>query len=161
MHFFTRAAVCQCFDGTRRSGAVLNTFRRGFKPTRSGKCRECKSAQHREGKIFQRLPANIESLASTGKRYEGIRGFEDDNPTGRLSIVQMISDYAMGLTYEETIDVSNRVYTQLKMENNPLTQVGWERIVDRLPNSVFTEIRNTIHQQLNFFWDIRLSKLFI
>ncbi|XDG01652.1 hypothetical protein ABKA04_001267 [Annulohypoxylon sp. FPYF3050] len=72
----------------------------------------------------------------------------------------MISDYAMGLTYEETIDVSNRVYTQLKMENNPLTQAGWERIVDRLPNSVFTQIRNAIHQQLNFFWDIRLSKLF-
>ncbi|KAI1091720.1 hypothetical protein F5B19DRAFT_252570 [Rostrohypoxylon terebratum] len=160
MHFFTRATVCECFEGTRRSGAVLDAFKRGLKPTRSGKCPECAIALHREGRVFRGLPANIKSLVrKAGKRYGDVRGYEDDNPTGRLSIVRIISDYACGLNYEEIIDVANRVYTQLKMENNPLTYAGWEALVDKLPNHVFMQIRNTIHDQLSFFWDNKISQM--
>ncbi|KAI0883045.1 uncharacterized protein GGS22DRAFT_195330 [Annulohypoxylon maeteangense] len=157
MQFLTRKPVCLCHEGTRRSGAVLKLLQQGFKPTRSGKCPACTVGHHREGKVLDKLPASIESLAGTGKPIESARGYGDDNASGRLSIIQIISEYACGLTIEEEIDIANRVYAQLKMENHPLTYAGWELFVEVFSDSVFTQIRSVIHAQLSFFWDNKVS----
>ncbi|KAI1206809.1 uncharacterized protein F4807DRAFT_437353 [Annulohypoxylon truncatum] len=157
MQSFNRNPVCLCFEGARRSGAVLNLLQRGQKPTRSGKCPECTVARHREGQVLSQIPKDIEFLSSAGKPLEKVRGGDDDNASGRLSIIQIISEYACGLESDEVIDIANRVYTQLKMENNPLTYAGWELFVDFFSDSVFTQIRGIINDQLSFFWDQKLT----
>ncbi|KAI1452867.1 hypothetical protein F4805DRAFT_445817 [Annulohypoxylon moriforme] len=132
-------------------------MQQGYKPPRSGKCPVCTVANHREGRVIEQLPKNIEFLSDAGKPLERVRGYGDDNASGRLSVIQIISEYACGLTCEEVIDIANRVYAQLKMENNPLTYAGWENLVDVFSDKVFTQIRSIIHDQLSFFWDNKVS----
>ncbi|KAI0835249.1 hypothetical protein F5Y06DRAFT_306385 [Hypoxylon sp. FL0890] len=141
-------AVCLCTIGPRRSEGVPAQVRAGRKPSRSGKCVGCGVARHREARVFNTLPKDLVLLSEAARPLGSVRGYQDDNFSCRLSVIQIISKVTTGLTHEEEVNLAGRVYTQLKLEGNPLIDPWWERHANWLPDAVFGQLHKIMRDQL-------------
>ncbi|KAI1372841.1 hypothetical protein F4677DRAFT_462784 [Hypoxylon crocopeplum] len=148
MSLTTLAASCLCSQSTKRSGSVLRQALAGHRPTRSGKCAVCGIARHREGKVFHNQPKHKEHISEAEERGSYLRGYHDDNISCRLSIVQIVAQFTMGLEHDEEIYLAERVYIQLKMEGSPLVDHWWEGIAHMLPDEVWNRLHVIMSDQL-------------
>ncbi|KAI1400904.1 hypothetical protein F4819DRAFT_459932, partial [Hypoxylon fuscum] len=117
--------VCDCYRPAKRREGVVRPPLGGRRPTRSGKCRTCGIAKHREGQLLGEVPAHLEHVYEP---YTNIRGYHDDNIWPRLQIV--------------------RIYTQLKMEGSPLLEPNRQFELDLLPKEDLDRLRVTMNTHL-------------
>ncbi|OTB00166.1 hypothetical protein M426DRAFT_15720 [Hypoxylon sp. CI-4A] len=141
---------CPCTKEPKRNGNPPRQIEVGLKPTPSGKCPSCLTAAHREGQVMN--PKGLEHLTEKPKPWSYARGYYDDNKSCRLSIIQMVAKLTDGLTHDQEVDLAARVYTQLKMESNPLVDPKWERRAEYLSRRVWVALHVVLNEQIGAFY---------
>lgn len=146
--------VCDCYRPAKRREGVVRPPLGGRRPTRSGKCRTCGIAKHREGQLLGEVPAHLEHVYEP---YTNIRGYHDDNIWPRLQIVRLVAKFTTGLNYVQEADLVSRIYTQLKMEGSPLLEPNRQFELDLLPKEDLDRLRVTMNTHLGQSIQYRIS----
>ncbi|KAI0849028.1 hypothetical protein F5Y00DRAFT_236401 [Daldinia vernicosa] len=152
MDTHTSPCSCSCTTHLTRRRSMLRKILALRKPTikrtRSGRCSECKTAPHREGQVIDQLPKDVEQLAGRTHPRQDVRGYDAGDIACRLAVISMVARFTNGLEHEEEVDLSERVYTQLKMEGSPLVDMRWMGGLDDLPDWVFEHLHTVMKNQL-------------
>ncbi|KAI0376719.1 hypothetical protein F5Y04DRAFT_285661 [Hypomontagnella monticulosa] len=107
----------------------------------------CSEARHREGQVFpNKLPNELERVSTWSRRCPHIRGYNDDNISARLAVVRIVAQMTKGLTHEEEANLSERIYTQLKLERSPLIDPRLEE--HELSGPMFDQLHTVMNAQL-------------
>ncbi|OTA68099.1 hypothetical protein K449DRAFT_462024 [Hypoxylon sp. EC38] len=153
---YVPASEITCLCNTRqRSEAVPGQAPR--RPTRSGKCLDCGISRRREAREFRSLPTDIKLLSEAVRPLGSIRGYQDDNFTCRLTVIQVVSKVTTGLTHDEEIKLAGRVYTQLKLESSPLIEPGWEFSAYVFPDIFFGQLHDILKGHLGDSYKYHVS----
>ncbi|XXH00961.1 AP-1 adaptor complex mu subunit Apm1 [Hypoxylon texense] len=141
MYYPISEASCLCSQGTK------GVMQKSYKRMRSGRCAICGIARNREGKILKDIPKTLKSFLEGDKSFSSARGrHDDDDASHLLSVLRVVSQFSKGMGYEEEKKVTERVYTQLRLECNPLVDPDVK--VKELPEEAYGRLYIILNQHL-------------